>query len=456
MLLPAMRAAPLHPAQCRAADEFGLGRTRPICCGSRLDHNPNRRSAIPDLLALQHEILNLLDPDDISQIVSAGRPVDPILYFTDLQALTLLVCSTWPSARDLSPSDDTANAIDHHVESQQRHAAERQRRSPSIKARVIFDPPPADAAASAGLTHIADRVLRSGGPDEVREQLRSLLPASSRRASRTPWGLRVSRTTTPCSEGLRTAYEPLLKAFTKAGGQPQARREPVIRPHRWGPEHIPALLPKAWYERHFTPLADVNPVFVRRTAVLRLVQMVAGGSLGEAAGFLGIAVTHTARQGRIYSGAGYVHSGARRQADPLAFEAGLNSLAAELDEPTTPLINYLRRRQALETWSIDKPTWNDLITRLPPVPGPQRPELGDRKRQIASIFVWVELTAGEHHFAPRPIEAAQPPEIQHAWRLRRNTIWSRMQRDRPGPHYTSLMIELRKLAASLARTIDTT
>ncbi|MDP4503391.1 hypothetical protein [Nonomuraea turcica] len=77
-------------------------------------------------------------------------------------------------------------------------------------------------------------------------------------------------------------------------------------------------------------------------------------------------------------------------------------------------------------------------------------------RQIASIFVWVELTAGEHHFAPRPVEAAQPPEIQHAWMLRRNTIWSRMQRDRPGLHYPSLVIELRKLAASLARMIDTT
>ncbi|MBB5778706.1 hypothetical protein [Nonomuraea jabiensis] len=134
--------------------------------------------------------------------------------------------------------------------------------------------------------------------------------------------------------------------------------------------------------------------------------MVAGGSLGEAAGFLGIAVTHTTWQGRIYSGAGHVHSSAQRQADPLAFETSLKSLAAKLDEPTFPLINYLRRRQALAIWSIDEPTWNDLVARLPTVPGPQRSELGDRKRQLASIFAWVELTAGEHRFAPRPIEAA--------------------------------------------------
>ena len=52
-------------------------------------------------------------------------------------------------------------------------------------------------------------------------------------------------------------------------------------------------------------------MFTRRTAVLRLVQMVAGGSLGEAAGFLGIATTRTTWQGRIYSGAGHVHSNAK-------------------------------------------------------------------------------------------------------------------------------------------------
>lgn len=92
-------------------------------------------------------------------------------------------------------------------------------------------------------------------------------------------------------------------------------------------------------------------MFLRRTAVLRLIQMAAGGSLGEVAGFLGIAATDTTygRKGRIYSDAGFVHSGARRQHDPLAFESALKKLAAELDDPATPLINYQRRRQALKT-----------------------------------------------------------------------------------------------------------
>ena len=79
----------------------------------------------------------------------------------------------------------------------------------------------------------------------------------------------------------------------------------------------------------------------------------------------------------------------------------------------------------------------------------------DRKRQIASVYVWVQVTSGEHYFAPRPIEAAQPPEIQEAWKERRNTIWHLMHRSRPSPHYTSLKAELNALATALAKSIDT-
>ncbi|MFE6922233.1 hypothetical protein ACFVAV_14400 [Nocardia sp. NPDC057663] len=64
------------------------------------------------------------------------------------------------------------------------------------------------------------------------------------------------------------------------------------------------------------------------------------------------------------------------------------------------MINYQYRRRALEAWFIDETTWNDLIFRLPSGRSSQQPELGDRKRQVASIYVWVQLTSGEHHFAP--------------------------------------------------------
>ena len=197
-------------------------------------------------------------------------------------------------------------------------------------------------------------------------------------------------------------------------------------------------------------------MFVRRTAALRLVQMVAGGSLGEAAGFLDIASTGTAWTGKsgIYSGVGHVHARARQQPDPLGFEIALAAIARELDDPATPLVNYRQRRRALGNWCIDEDTWTGITTRLPSVPGP-RPEIGDRKRQIASVYAWTQVTSGEHHFAPRPIEAAQPPETQEAWASRRGTIWHLLNRSRPGPHYTVLKAELDAIATSLARSIDT-
>ena len=264
----------------------------------------------------------------------------------------------------------------------------------------------------------------------------------------------MTRMAIQCSEGLQAAYAPVLRTFTKTGG-PRSRRDAVLRPGRWGLENIPAFLTEDWYARHFMPIAGVSDRFIRRTAALRLVQMVAGGSLHDAARYLGIASAGTAWPGYgIYAGAGHVHSGARKQHGPLAFENALEALARELDHLATPLVNYQSRRQALQAWCIDKDTWISLTARLPPGPGPQQPDLGDRKRQLASIYVWVQVTSGEHLFAPRPIEAIMPPSLRKPW-TQWTSAWKLLDPGHPGPHYTSLKAELDRLATSLALAIDT-
>src|SRR5262249_24319565 len=96
---------------------------------------------------------------------------------------------------------------------------------------------------------------------------------------------------------------------------------------------------------------------------------------------------------------------ARQLPDPLSFETGLKTLTRELDDPGTPLVNYQQRRQALETWSISEDIWPKLAARRSLM---ACPESGDRKRQIASVYVWTRVTSGEPTFAPRPIETAQP------------------------------------------------
>src|SRR5262245_56496913 len=172
----------------------------------------------------------------------------------------------------------------------------------------------------------------------------------------------------------------MLLSCAPSPGQTASRRADAAPPctaSAGGPRTSRRSSPEDGTPRHFTPIAGINPMLVRRTAVLRLVQMVAGGSLGEAAAFLEIASADTtwAGKGRIYSGAGHVHTGAGQQPDPRGFEASLSASAGELDSPATPLVNYRRRRQALQAWVLDEETWTRLARRLPRVPGPE-PELG--------------------------------------------------------------------------------
>jgi hypothetical protein len=121
--------AGLHPSQCRTEIRQGMGR-HPACCGTRLDQGSEHRPAAPGLIALQDKILGLLDPDGPAATLSAGTPAPPARYFSDLRALALLACSTWPATRHLSPDEDAASAIDQHIDSLRRRAAARHAGSP--------------------------------------------------------------------------------------------------------------------------------------------------------------------------------------------------------------------------------------------------------------------------------------------------------------------------------------
>ncbi len=135
-----------------------LGRSLPACCGARLDQARHGRRASTTLIALQAKILDLLRPDGPAGTLSAGLAAPPARYFADLRALALLACSTWPAARPLSPSGETASAVDEHLTALKQEA--------DGQARVRPGTPPMDAAASGCLAHIADQIL-AGNPDEA-------------------------------------------------------------------------------------------------------------------------------------------------------------------------------------------------------------------------------------------------------------------------------------------------
>jgi hypothetical protein len=371
-------------------------------------------------------------------------PATPAGYFADLQALGLLACWTWPSARHLSPSEDTATAIDEHIVSLHRHGT-----SPGPAGRTRFSRLPPDAAASAGLAYIADSIL-GGSMDEVRELLREFLPSSTRRASRTYWGLRVLRSETPCSEGLQTAYGPLLRTFTKEGGQSRGRRNAVLRPERWGPENIPAFLEQAWFEDHLACLECGSTVkAARRIAAATLVQWTAGGSISEAARYLGFnpgggQYAPTADLARWLAAL-----------EPDLFTRALREIALRLDQ-ASGLVDYQHRRQQLRDWALTTREWDAIISRLPPVPGPVQPILDDRKRQEASAFIWARVTQGEPRFAPRSIEASQPDPVRRDWTSHRANTWGKIASPGRIVHYAELRNLLIEHSDRLARDIDST
>jgi hypothetical protein len=69
-----------------------------------------------------------------------------------------------------------------------------------------------------------------------------------------------------------------------------------------------------------------------------------------------------------------LHDGSAR------FTAALEGLAQDLDTEAHP-IDYRRRRQSLQGWSLASEPWGSIIAELPPVPAPVRPDMDDRKRQ---------------------------------------------------------------------------
>ena len=185
----------------------------------------------------------------------------------------------------------------------------------------------------------------------------------------------------------------------------------------------------------------------RRIAAATLVQWTAGGSIGNAARYLGFNP----------GGGQYAPTNdlARWLAalEPDQFTRALREITLRLDQ-ASGLVNYQRRRQTLQDWALTDSEWNDIISRLPPVPGPNQPILDDRKRQEASAFVWARVTQGEPRFAPRPIEASQHDPVRRVWTNRRANTWHRL--DCPGRivHYTELRSLLIEHADQLARDID--
>jgi TniQ len=444
---PAMSAAPgapawlvprafdrgLHPAQCRAALPRAAGRhARP--CGARLEApaQAGEDSRAPDdLLALQGRLLQLLDPGKPAAVMSVGRPATPARYFADLRLVCSLLNGAWPHSQTLIAGPGMADSLGQYIASTSGDTPRR---------HTLCDTPPLDARPAAALITAAAGILDGGDLRVLGELLAPSRDGATRKSPRGRWLRRYQRAGHDCSGGFRDALDPLIGSFQRTDRRSRGRRAPAPQV-TFAPEHIPEHLQDDWHDQHFRHVGG-NTRLLRRAAALRLVQMSAGGSLAEAAAFLGI----DDRYLKASPGS------AAFTDDPADFRLAVHALARQLS--TTPgLINYKRRRDALRNWCIDPETWQDIISKLPPTKGPFQPELSDCKRQFASEAVWARVTQGEHLLAPRIIEN-QLSAGDLTWHRRRDNMWHFYNASPAKPHYAALRKTLNAHAEHLAAIID--
>lgn len=420
----------LHAAQCRRTlSDPAAPKRKSQACGHRLDggrlpRGPGPRPS-PTLLAFQEHILQQFTP--------AVTADDASHYFTDLRLIVALINQSWPQSRSLVDAD-VMRDVARSLESQMRYRGGSINRGQHYRS---VDAPPAESPACGGLLQTAHDVLNGDDLHGTISRLLHATPYAGRAAA--PWAQLFARYEQSCSGRFRDAVSPWLRSPELIG---RRRKKSSSASGDYRPEHIPAFLETAWYERHFTRLGGITHGLARRTAAVRLVQQAMGGSVENAAEFLGLPTTTWLAPTR------------KRNNDSAEFHEALEALAQDLRTSYFLPTDYRRRRQAMRDWFITLQEWEAISERVATFPAGAHADMGDRKRQLASTYVWVLVTQGEHRFSPRPLESNQLPHVREEWKSRRNTLWHQLNRPDPLPHYAYLQEILNEYARGITRNID--
>ena len=285
-------------------------------CAARLDApaRPGEDPPVPDdLLALPDRLLQLLSPEGPAATMSVGQPATPAQYFADLRLVCSLLNGAWPHSRNLIAGPGMAESLGQYIATTSGDAPRR---------HALCDAPPLDARPAAALITAAARILDGGDLKALSELLAPARDSASRKTSRGRWIRRYHRAGHDCSAGFQNALEPLINSFQRTDRRSRGRRAPAPQT-KFAPEHVPEHLQDDWYGEHFRHIGG-NTRLLRRAAALRLVQIAAGGSLAEAAAFLGI--DHCYLKASPGSAA--------FTDDPAEFRLALHALARQLS--TTP------------------------------------------------------------------------------------------------------------------------
>jgi hypothetical protein len=417
--------ATLRPTQCRQPHPDRPTRRGRLnaSCGVSLDRLPaDGGSLTPDAITTQRQILDHLSAD-----CTYGTAV---YYFSGLRVIATFLRAIWPRSRELiDPAARSAVGDDMRTI----------RSQSSVFTDIrLLDKPSASATITAALLTAAAAVLVD--PD------RQDFLAHSIRASgldSAPWISAFTKHIAACAPPLRQVLEPLTYTSWRTG---YAKSSHPKRGYR--PEHVPAFLEQDWYLQYFARLLQGRCIkIVRRFVAATLIQQSAGGSIGDAARYLGFSpITQYAPSRTLYNWLATIGLN--------NFNHALSDLAQRLDATTDP-VDYNKRRHAVQDWCLTIDQWREIISCLPLNPwNPRQPILDDHKRQEASAVIWAHVTQGEPCFAPRPIEAAQPDHTRNAWRASRPATLFQLTRTDPGPIYAELQRLLLRHAQQLAGQID--
>jgi hypothetical protein len=459
----------LHPAQCRALMP-GAGQSSPWlrpACGTWLDQAGAAQERLPashPALQLQHHMDDLFCRKEGPGERCGSRP-DLARQLQDLRTVSCLITMTWPLARPLLPAEPVlAAAFDRHATCQREDIDRRRRQGLRVHALTLYDTPPLDAAACAGLLLAADALLR---PEPARREIGELIAAAyPSSALRTFLG----GTREFCSPGLREIVEAemsRLRPPDQRGEASRLRKKPVapkLARDGWtsyhlkqghlvvGPEgnwrfdhrHVPQRLPDEWAALHFSDVRGIQHRHLHLTAAIRLAQLSGGGSHSTAGEKLGIP------RGTVTSAVQHVRAWTRDPANSLRFATAVREFAERLNAIARPT-DYALRRSQLRSWIIPPGDWNPVAEQIAAVTGLSQPDAASqRRRRLFSVLAWAAATSGDPLLAPLVLAEPRP-----AGQLRQDLSQVRYQaRARPGLAAAAVARVAEAYGASLADTID--
>jgi hypothetical protein len=333
-----------------------------------------------------------------------------------------------------------------------------------VHALALYDAPPLDAAACAGLLLAADALLRPGLActaigalvaaaypttalltffKDVREFCSASLCETIE--------AEMSRLRPPDQRGemSRLRKKPSFPKVASDGWTSYHRRRGhlVVRPQgdwRFDYRHVPHHLPDEWVADHFTGVLDIHPRHLHITAAIRLVQMTSGGSEKTAGESLDVPCGTARRcvhRVRVWT---------RDQANSQRFAAAVRDFAEHL-HGSASLTDYARRRAQLADWIISPGDWEQVTAQIAKATGLDRPRVDtQRRRDLFSVLAWAAATSGDLLLAP--LILAEP---RTASQLRQDLAQIRYQAQaRPHRFAAVFAGAAEDYGANLAGTID--